>query len=264
MTSNQRGFLPISICIAAGLLFGGPTPASAFASIPKPVNACASTLATGKSAGMFSGCICRTTPSSVTSPVTDLSGHVVTRSPPSQFSCSHLAAFKIFLSTDASALASASWASARSNLAPEKGSSLAASWRAWSSVSRRGALIFSKASWASSALAWASSPRLFASDIFFSASNLYSSNSDLVFSSERYCKTITIRVATTTPTAENAANPRNTTIMVFQDSSPNQNIRLSLLDKIVFFICAMSAAGILAVIIWTLTDFCKRRRQRPG
>jgi len=77
-----------------------------------------------------------------------------------------------------------------------------------------------------------------------------------------FCSCITAKVDTTTAKAAIAPTPKEASMMVFQHSRERPNIRLTLLEKVVFSICAVSCIGILIVVVLSIANVFKPHSAR--
>ncbi len=103
----------------------------------------------------------------------------------------------------------------------------------------------------------ASIPSLFASATWLATPNLYCSKARLASTASCFCSFITTKVETTTITAANAPNPKNTNMMLFQVSREKPSIRLTFLEKVVFSVCAISCVGLLTIVVLSITNLFK-------
>ena len=73
------------------------------------------------------------------------------------------------------------------------------------------------------------------------------------------CNLTTTVVAIPTRAAANAAIPRDTSIAVSHQCKSNPNIRLSLLESVVFIVCGLSMLVLLGCIVFVIVDYFKTR-----
>jgi hypothetical protein len=145
---------------------------------------------------------------------------------------------------------------APSNFTPEKGFSASEIAACRSGESVLGALNFSSSSRASNAFAFASAVSLRNWSPWVTKAAIRSLDS----SSDCFCNFIMMAVDRPTTTAAVAATPRNETITTFQASRSRPNIRLTLLETIVFSVCVASIAAILAMVVWVWIAYWRDRR----
>jgi len=111
---------------------------------------------------------------------------------------------------------------------------------------------------ASAAAAFAASPAALAADIFSPASSLYRSNSSFVLAFSSRVKITTDVVVKKTAIAIKPAAPNDKSINCSQECKSRPNTRLTFLEKAVFSMLAVSAVGILAIMIWVAVEFRRR------